>query len=161
MDINDDVENIHSSFSFFFRTIFTTGEFVFFDTNTYLGVSNIGSNSFYYLFDPFFIPILLCPREFIAQGKATVDSILAITYTDASALEMKEKLRETLSRITNEGHSELGTQLQLISNSDICTIDAFCARLIRKYFFTVNINNDYKIIESNLLEEYKKIAINS
>ena len=46
----------------------TTGEFVFYDTNTYLGANNIGSNSFYYVFDPFFLPILFCPRQYIAQG---------------------------------------------------------------------------------------------
>lgn len=51
-------------------TFFKTGKFVWFDTNTYLGASNLGANSFYYLFDPFFLPILICPREFIAQGMA-------------------------------------------------------------------------------------------
>lgn len=49
---------------------FTTGEFIFYDTNTFLGANNIGSNSFYYLLDPFFMPILLFPRQFIAQGMA-------------------------------------------------------------------------------------------
>lgn len=49
---------------------FTTGEFVFYDSNTFLGANNIGSNAFYYLLDPFFIPIMLCPRQFIAQGMA-------------------------------------------------------------------------------------------
>lgn len=49
---------------------FKTGEFVYYDTNTFLGVNNIGSNSFYYLFDPFFIPILLFPRQLIPQGMA-------------------------------------------------------------------------------------------
>ena len=49
---------------------FTTGEFVLFDTNTFLGVNNIGANSFYYLFSPFFMPILLCPRQLIPQGMA-------------------------------------------------------------------------------------------
>ena len=49
---------------------FNTGEFVFYDTNTFLGANNIGSNSFYYLLDPFFMPILLFPRQFIAQGIA-------------------------------------------------------------------------------------------
>lgn len=49
---------------------FKTGEFVLYDTNTYLGVNNIGSNSFYYLFDPFFMPILLFPRQFVPQGMA-------------------------------------------------------------------------------------------
>ena len=49
---------------------FKTGEFVLYDTNTYLGVNNIGANSFYYLFDPFFMPILLFPRQFVPQGMA-------------------------------------------------------------------------------------------
>ena len=49
---------------------FTTGEFILYDTNTFLGASNIGSNSFYYLFDPFFMPILLFPRNWIPQGIA-------------------------------------------------------------------------------------------
>ena len=48
----------------------TTGEFVLFDTNTFLGVNNIGANSFYYLFSPFFMPILMCPRQLIPQGMA-------------------------------------------------------------------------------------------
>ena len=51
---------------------FRTGEFVLYDTNTFLGVNNIGSNSFYYLFDPFFIPILLFPRQFVPQGMAII-----------------------------------------------------------------------------------------
>ena len=59
-----------------------TGEFVLYDTNTFLGVDNIGSNSFYYLFDPFFLPILLCPRQLIPQGMA----ILTIFKIAASGM---------------------------------------------------------------------------
>lgn len=51
---------------------FKTGEFVFYDTNTFLGANNIGSNSFYYVFDPFFTPILFWPRQYIAQGMAVL-----------------------------------------------------------------------------------------
>ena len=51
---------------------FKTGEFVLYDTNTFLGADNIGSNSFYYLFDPFFLPILLVPRQLIPQGMAVL-----------------------------------------------------------------------------------------
>lgn len=49
-----------------------TGEFPMWDYSTYLGVNNIGSNTFYYLLNPFFLPILLWPREYIAQGLATL-----------------------------------------------------------------------------------------
>ena len=60
----------------------TTGEFVLYDQNTFLGADNIGSNSFYYLFDPFFLPILLVPRQLIPQGMA----ILTIVKISSSGM---------------------------------------------------------------------------
>ncbi len=47
-----------------------TGEFPLWDSNTVLGVNNIGANSFYYFLNPFFLPILICPRGLIPQGLA-------------------------------------------------------------------------------------------
>lgn len=52
------------------HTFFKTGKFVFYDTNTFLGSNNIGSNSFYYLFDPFFLLTLVFPRFIIPQVMA-------------------------------------------------------------------------------------------
>jgi hypothetical protein len=49
---------------------FRTGEFVLWDSSTYLGVNHIGSNSFYYYMNPFFLPILIFPRMFVPQGLA-------------------------------------------------------------------------------------------
>ena len=47
-----------------------TGEFPLWDSNTVLGVNNIGANSFYYFLNPFFLPILIFPRSIIPQGLA-------------------------------------------------------------------------------------------
>ena len=47
-----------------------TGTFPLWDSNTVLGVNNIGSNCFYYFLNPFFFPILLFPRSLIPQGLA-------------------------------------------------------------------------------------------
>ena len=49
-----------------------TGEFVLWDSSTYLGSNNIGSNAFYYLLNPFFLPILLFPRALVPQGLAVL-----------------------------------------------------------------------------------------
>jgi len=49
---------------------FKTGEFVLWDSSTYLGTNNIGSNSFYYFLNPFFLPILIFPRVLVPQGLA-------------------------------------------------------------------------------------------
>ena len=47
-----------------------SGEFVFWDENTNIGVNNIGSNSFYYLLNIFFLPTLLVPRSLVPQMQA-------------------------------------------------------------------------------------------
>jgi uncharacterized membrane protein YfhO len=51
---------------------FTTGEFVLWDDSTYLGANHIGSNSFYYYLNPFFMPILIFPRVLVPQGLAVL-----------------------------------------------------------------------------------------
>lgn len=65
------------------------GEFPLWDSNTFLGVDNIGSNSFYYAMNPFFFPILLFPRKFIAQGIA----VLMIVKLILAALTMNKYLQ--------------------------------------------------------------------
>ena len=44
---------------------FETGEFPFWDRSVFLGIDNIGGNSFYYLFDPFFLILLPFPRDWL------------------------------------------------------------------------------------------------
>ncbi|MFA6780575.1 MAG: YfhO family protein [Bacilli bacterium] len=46
-------------------TFFKTGKFVMWDHNTFLGADNITSNTYYGLFSPFMLPMLLFPRYFI------------------------------------------------------------------------------------------------
>lgn len=66
-----------------------TGEFPLWDSNTFLGVNNIGSNSFYYSMNPFFLPILIFPRELIPQGI----SILMIGKFVLAAVTMRLYLK--------------------------------------------------------------------
>ena len=58
-------------------TFFKTGKFVMWDESLFLGADNIGSNSFYCLFDPFFMVTLLFPRDWIPQIMA-IESILKV-----------------------------------------------------------------------------------
>ena len=70
-------------------TFFKTGEFVFWDHNTFLGANNVGSNAFYYVLNPFFLPILLWPRDYIAQGLA----FLMITKLVLAGLSFRKFLK--------------------------------------------------------------------
>lgn len=83
----------------------------------------------------------------ITEGKAQVNEILAVTFTESAAAEMKEKLKNALIDKINKGNQKLVSQVALVSNADICTIHAFCGRLIRKYFFTVGISPDFTVCD--------------
>lgn len=49
---------------------FSTGVFPLWDTSGALGVDNITGYSFYYLFDPFFLALLIWPRAWLSQMQA-------------------------------------------------------------------------------------------
>jgi uncharacterized membrane protein YfhO len=49
---------------------FQTGVFPLWDTSGMLGVDNITANAFYYLYDPFFLALLIWPRSWLNQIQA-------------------------------------------------------------------------------------------
>ena len=53
--------NGYDDWHYFFRT----GEFPQWDRSVFLGIDNIGGNSFYYLFDPFVLILLPFPRDWL------------------------------------------------------------------------------------------------
>ncbi len=63
----------------------TTGEFVMWDDSGFLGVNNIGANSFYYLFNPFFLILLIVPRSIMPQAQA----FMMITKIVLAGVSMK------------------------------------------------------------------------
>ena len=83
----------------------------------------------------------------IIEGKAQVNEILAVTFTESAAAEMKEKLKNALIAKINDGNQNLVNQVSLVSNADICTIHAFCGRLIRKYFFIAGVSPDFTVCD--------------
>ncbi len=84
----------------------------------------------------------------IAEGKAGVKQILAVTFTEMAASEMKEKLKNALiEKINQTGDKRLIKELQEIPTADISTLHAFCARLIRTYFYAVGVAPDFKILD--------------
>ena len=73
----------------------TTGEFVMWDDSGFLGVNNIGANSFYYLFNPFFLVLLLVPRSIMPQAQAfMMISKIVLAGVSMKLLLEKFKLKE-------------------------------------------------------------------
>ncbi len=84
---------------------------------------------------------------------ADVDEVLAVTFTKKAAAQMKDKLRAALIKKTETADAQtrarLKVQLAKIPSADISTIHSFCARLLRTYFYLLDIDGGFDIISSD------------
>lgn len=88
----------------------------------------------------------------ILDKKVPVDNLLVVTYTEAAASEMKQKLYLKLQekiKERNYSSSELDyyyEQLFGIATADIGTLHSVCKRLVSKYFYEVNVEPSFSIL---------------
>ncbi len=84
---------------------------------------------------------------------ADLRSVLAVTFTNKAAAQMREKLRAAIlrkiSESDDEGRKRLKEQLTALPLADISTIHAFCARLIRTYFYLADVDPSFRIISTD------------
>lgn len=91
-----------------------------------------------------------------------IDKILVVTFTNASALELRDKLSKKLS----EKYKEEGTnksfikrQIRILNRANISTIHAFCLKIIRSNFDRVSLDPEFKILDEANTNILKKRAI--
>ena len=83
----------------------------------------------------------------IIKYKIDIDRILVVTFTNAAANELKERLLNAIYlKIEEEPDNYfLKRQISLLSRASITTIDAFCIELVRSNFQVLNIDPNFKI----------------
>ena len=94
--------------------------------------------------------VSLCAVKHIGMNE-----ILAVTFTEAAASEMKNRVAARLQELAAaeqrvEEKQWLSSQLVLLADADITTIDSFCLNLIRKYFSVIGLD---PATAENILEE--------
>ena len=80
-----------------------------------------------------------------------VREVLAVTFTNKAAAQMRERLRSALLARLSQGADEktrerLKQNLTDLPLADISTIHAFCARLVRTHFYAVGADPAFRII---------------
>lgn len=87
-----------------------------------------------------------------------VDHMLIVTYTEAAAAEMKERIGAAIEKELEEDPSSehLKRQSALIHTAKITTIHSFCLSVIREYFHTIDLDPGFRIAEEGELKLLKQ-----
>ena len=87
-----------------------------------------------------------------------IDRLLVLTFTNAAAAEMRERIREALELRAEEepDNAHLQRQLVLVHNAKITTIHSFCLNVLRNHFQTVGVDPSFRVADEGeilLLEQ--------
>ncbi len=76
----------------------------------------------------------------ILEDGVDVDQILVVTFTNAAAAEMKERIRQAIDKAVAAGSASARVRRQatLVHNAQIRTIDSFCSWLVKNYFYEID-----------------------
>ncbi|WP_461810109.1 helicase-exonuclease AddAB subunit AddA [Faecalimonas sp.] len=87
-----------------------------------------------------------------------VDELLSVTFTEAAAAEMKERILLAIEKKLEENPNNIHLQKQstLIHSAMITTIHSFCLSVIREYFHTIDLDPSFRIGEEGELKLLQK-----
>ena len=88
----------------------------------------------------------------VMHEKVNIDRLLVVTFTNAAASSMKEKIQGKINEaIFNQDtqYSFLKKQIRLIHKSHISTIHSFCFNVLRKFFYLIDIDPGFRVMDTN------------
>ena len=89
------------------------------------------------------------------KNKISITDLLILTFTNAAASEMKDRIRKKVKNIP-----KLKEELDKIDIAFITTFDAFSLSLVKRYKEYLNISSNIKIIDNSIIALKKKEFLN-
>ncbi|MCU6746416.1 MULTISPECIES: helicase-exonuclease AddAB subunit AddA [Lachnospiraceae] len=97
------------------------------------------------------------------EDPTDVDRLLIVTFTEAAAAEMKERIRGAIEKELNEHpeNTRLQRQATLIHSAHITTIHSFCLSVIREHFHVIDLDPGFRIVEEGELKLLKQDVLDT
>lgn len=101
-------------------------------------------------------------KKLILEGECSIDRMLIVTFTNAAAAEMKEKIERAIEKEAEENPGQvrlLKQQLERLPLANISTFHAFALEVIRRFFYLINVDPNFKICDNVQRELLKEQAL--
>ncbi|MEA4920699.1 MAG: UvrD-helicase domain-containing protein [Clostridiaceae bacterium] len=100
---------------------------------------------------------LICDKE----APCDIDSLIVVTFTNAAAAEMRQKIGSALlKKITEEPNNmRLRRQLTLLSGARIQTVHSFCLDLVKEHFAVCGVSADFSVADESVSADIRKQAL--
>ena len=85
-----------------------------------------------------------------------VNELLILTFTNAAAWEMKERIRSAIQKTPG-----LEEELSLLEEAYITTFDAFSLAILKKYHTYLNISCNVQVADEVMIDMEKKRILNA
>ena len=97
----------------------------------------------------------------IINEQVDIDQLLVVTFTNAAAAEMRERVLNAIYKKIDEDpeNERLQRQITLLNKSSICTIDSFCLDVVKNNFFELDISQNFRIGDTTEIEILKQDVI--
>lgn len=95
----------------------------------------------------------------IIVDKIDIDRLLVVTFTNAAASEMRERVLDAIYKKLEENLEDenLQRQITLLNKASICTIDSFCLEIVRNNFYELdNLSPNFRIADTTEIELLKQ-----
>jgi len=78
-----------------------------------------------------------------------VDRLLVVTFTNAAAAEMRERIRRQLAEelTSNPSARHLQRQLTLLNHASIMTLHSFCLEVVRQHFYRLDLDPNFRVAD--------------
>lgn len=93
------------------------------------------------------------------DGAVPPSALLVVTFTNAAAAEMRSRIYSRIASLMHAPGADRAHYSALLSHLDemnVCTMDAFGIKLVRKYFYLCGVSSDFTMLDNGESKILKK-----